>query len=362
MTRADRIRIATARLAAVVGLGLLPAVVAVSALVLFVPVEARMMADFHVFWNVGREVLEGRGGGFVYPAPAALAMVPFALLPYGVAAAVFAGLALAAIPLTLLAVGVRDWRCHGAALLAAPTIAVLGAGALSSLLALMAALAWRFRDRRLVAAALVGAAIVAKLFLWPLLVWLVATRRSRTAAIVVGGGLAAALAGWAVIGFAGLRDYPALIGGLASSQQADGYAPVSLGLALGLPSTAARALAALVGLGLLALAFRHGRGPDGDRRAFMLAVAASLALSPVVWLHYLVLLLLPLALARPRFTPLWLAPVALWVCPTKSHGDLLAILVALAVTTVVVGLCVRSRDRGAPELAHAEPLPAPASA
>jgi hypothetical protein len=362
MSRAEGLRSAAARLGAVVGLGLLPAAVAVSALVLFVPVEARMMADFHVFWNVGRDVLEGRAGDFVYPAPAALAMVPFALLPYGVAAALFAVLALAAIPLTLLALGVRDWRCHGAALLAAPTIAVLGAGALSSLLALLAALAWRFRDRRLVAAVLVGAAIVAKLFLWPLLVWLVATRRTRTAGIVVGGGLAAALAGWAAIGFAGLRDYPALLGGLASSQQADGYAPVSLGLALGLPSTAARALAAVVGLALLALAVRHGRGPDGDRRAFMLAVAASLALSPVVWLHYFALLLLPLGLARPRFTPLWLAPVALWVCPTKSHGDLLAIVVALAVSSVVLALCLRARERRVAEPAAAEALPAPASA
>lgn len=322
-------------------LGVVPALVATFAFVAFVPADSKMMADFHVFWHVGREVLEGSAGGFVYPAPAALAMVPFALLPYGVAAAVFALLCVAAIPLTLLAVGVRDWRCHGAALLAAPTIAVLGAGALSSLLMLAAALAWRYRDSRFRAAFFVGAAIVAKIFLWPLLVWLVATRRSSTAAVVVGGGLVAAVAGWAAIGFAGLREYPALLGGLASSQQADGYAPVSLGLALGLPSAGARVLAAAVGLSLLALAVAWGRREGGDRRAFILAIAASLALSPVVWLHYFVLLLLPLALGRPRFTPLWLLPVALWVCPTKSHGDLAMILVAVVITTVVVALTVR---------------------
>ena len=334
-----------AQLVSIVLLGVVPALVAVFALVSFAPADAKMRADFHVFWNVGREVLEGRSGGFVYPAPAALAMVPFALLPYGAAAALFAVLVLAAVPALLLALGVRDWRCHGAALLAAPTIAVLGAGALSSLLALGTALAWRYRDRRLAAACFVGAAIVAKLFLWPLLVWLVATRRTRTAAIVVGGGVMAAAAGWAAIGFAGLRDYPALLSGLASSQQVDGYAPVSLGLALGLPSTAARALAAVAGIALLGLALARGRRPDGDRQAFMLAVAASLALSPVVWLHYFVLLLIPIGLARPRFTPLWLAPLALWVCPTKSHGDLALIAVALAVSTVVVLISLRRSER-----------------
>lgn len=334
-------RVRAADLASAVFLGVVPALVAVAAFASFVPEDARMMADFHVFWNVGREVLEGSSGGFVYPAPAALAMVPFALLPYGVAAAVFAVLVLAAVPASLLVLGVRDWRCHGAALLAAPTIAVLGAGALSSLLSLLAALAWRFRERRLVAALCVGAAIVAKIFLWPLLVWLVATRRSWTAAVVVAGGAAAALAGWAVIGFAGLREYPALLGGLAASQQEDGYAPVSLGLALGLPSSAARALAAAVGLSLLGLALHRGRRPGGDRDAFVLALAASLALSPVVWLHYLVLLLLPLALARPRFAPLWLLPLLLWVCPTKANGDLAAILAATAVAGLVVGLTLR---------------------
>jgi Glycosyltransferase family 87 len=341
----SRRRAAASQVASVLFLGLAPAIVAVAALAAFAPTDSKMMADFHVFWHVGREVLEGSSGGFVYPAPAALAMVPFALLPYGVAAALFAVLVLAAVPLVLLALGVRDWRCHGAALLAAPTIAVVGAGALSSLLALAAALAWRYRERRFAAAFFVGAAIVAKIFLWPLLVWLVATRRTWTAAIVVGGGLAAAFAGWAVIGFAGLREYPALLGGLASSQQADGYAPVSLGLALGLPSSAARAVAAAVGLALLALALRRGRRADGDRQAFMLAIAASLALIPVVWLHYFILLLLPLALGRPRFTPLWLLPIALWVCPTKSHGDLALIVAAVAISSLVFALAARRSTR-----------------
>ena len=44
-------------------------------------------------------------------------------------------------------------------------------------------------------------------------------------------------------------------------------------------------------------------------------LGATLALSPIVWLHYLVVLLVPMAIARPRFTPLWLLPILLWTSP-----------------------------------------------
>ena len=42
---------------------------------------------------------------------------------------------------------------------------------------------------------------------------------------------------------------------------------------------------------------------------------------PIVWLHYLVLLLVPLAIARPRFSLLWLLPVLLWVSPKPGYAE-----------------------------------------
>ena len=33
-------------------------------------------------------------------------------------------------------------------------------------------------------------------------------------------------------------------------------------------------------------------------------------MTPIMWLHYLVLLMVPLALTRPRFSALWLVPLA----------------------------------------------------
>ena len=72
------------------------------------------------------------------------------------------------------------------------------------------------------------------------------------------------------------------------------------GLWLGLGPAAARAAAVALGAGLLALCWREGRR-GFDERSLALALAAALALSPIVWLHYFVLLLVPIALARRTF-------------------------------------------------------------
>ena len=56
------------------------------------------------------------------------------------------------------------------------------------------------------------------------------------------------------------------------------------------------------------LALVLGRGPEGDRRSFSVAVVAAIALSPIVWLNYLLLGLAPLALARPRLSRAWALP------------------------------------------------------
>ena len=40
-----------------------------------------------------------------------------------------------------------------------------------------------------------------------------------------------------------------------------------------------------------------------------------------MWLHYLVVLLVPMAIARPRFSLLWLLPVLLWVSPRPGYAE-----------------------------------------
>ena len=61
-----------------------------------------------------------------------------------------------------------------------------------------------------------------------------------------------------------------------------------------------------------------------------------------MWLHYLVLLIVPLALTRPRFSALWLVPLAA-VVPSWlgwyggwANGELTALGSAYAIAVVVV--------------------------
>ena len=47
-------------------------------------------------------------------------------------------------------------------------------------------------------------------------------------------------------------------------------------------------------------------------RSFTLAIAAALTLSPIVWLDYFALAMVPLAIARPRLSWIWFLPLATW--------------------------------------------------
>jgi hypothetical protein len=95
---------------------------------------------------------------------------------------------------------------------------------------------------------------------------------------------------------------------------------------------------------LVAAVVVAGRTADGDRRAFAVAVLGTLAVTPVVWMHYYALLFVPIALYRPRLSPLWAVPLALWLAPsTYSEGVTWRILLGLA-TVAIVGGCVAELD------------------
>src|SRR5262249_42854623 len=123
---------------------------------------------------------------------------------------------------------VQDWRCYGLAVASAPAINTLALGALTSFLLLGAALGWRYRDNPVVVALATSFTAVLKLFLWPLGVWLLATRRWRAAVICVGVTLVLLLGGWAVIGFAGLRSYPTTLHLLEQVESSEAYSLVAL--------------------------------------------------------------------------------------------------------------------------------------
>ena len=65
----------------------------------------------------------------------------------------------------------------------------------------------------------------------------------------------------------------------------------------------------VVGAGLLWVLWRVSKRSQGaDEAAFLVGVLLLLAVSPIVWHHYFVLLFVPLAIYCPRFAPIWLVP------------------------------------------------------
>jgi hypothetical protein len=159
-----------------------------------------------------------------------------------------------------------------------------------------------------------------------------------------------------VIGFAGLRSYPTLVHLLQQVEAPVSYSVVAL---LGVSGGTATALTVVLSLvGVVAVWFA-ARGSGGDRRSFAVAVLVSLVASPLVWIHYLLLLYVPIALYRPRLSGIWFVPLLLWATPTThSHGITWRIALALFVVAVVAVRTVGASARPAFSRAGVEPRPA----
>lgn len=279
---------------------------------------------------------------YVYPPQLAIAFVPLTALPVDVAALVAFLLSLGALMGALAIVGVRDVRCFAAVLIWAPGWNSLEMANVSALLALALAVAWRFRATVWPLAAALGLAISVKLFLWPLLVWAAGTRRLPAMGASVGIGIVVTLSSWAVIGFAGLTSYPDQLSMVDFDQS---YSIVAIADELGLHRIVGRVLTLVVG-GAMLFATAYLARREDDLGTYTAAIAAALALTPVVWVHYLVLLAVPLAVSRPRFSAVWLLPILVWVSPRAGHGDAFETLMPALVGVILVAfILVRPHDR-----------------
>lgn len=276
--------------------------------------------------------------GYVYPPQLVLSFIPLTWLPVDVAAVVFAVLLLALLGGTLYVLDVRDVRCYAAAALWVPSISAVLLGNVSIPLAFGLALLWRYRGAVGPAGVALGLSVSAKLVLWPMLVWTLATRRIATTLAALAVGLVVTIAAWAAIGFAGMSGYPDLVRALSDIQAENSYSLVGVAAAAGLGAGFGQVLALLVGLALLTGCVLFARRGD-DQRSFTCAVVATLAVSPIVWLHYLVVLLVPTAIARPRLSAIWFLPILLWVSPKPGYAEGIATFapgVAVAIVTAVL--------------------------
>ena len=286
--------------------------------------------------------------GYVYPPQLAVALLPLTTLPIDLVALVVTAGMLAMLFVTLRLLSVRDVRCYAAAVLWMPVASGLLLANISIPLALALAVVWRYRDRVRQPAVALGFAVSAKLLLWPLFVWTLATRRLRTTLWALAIGLFVTFVAWAAIGFDGLGGYLDLLRRLSDIQSENSYSIVGMASTLGLSDAVGQGLTVVVGGGLLVACVVLARRGD-ELRSFTCAVAATLALSPIVWLHYLVLLLVPLAIARPRFSIIWLLPILLWTSPRPGYAEgFQTFLPAIAAAILVGMLLVRPPLRQQP--------------
>jgi hypothetical protein len=290
--------------------------------------------------------------GYVYPPQLLFFLMPLAALPVALASTLVAAGMIALLLLTLRVLEVRDVRCYAATLLWVPAISGVLLSNLSIPLAFALAVVWRYRDTVRAPGLALGLTVSAKFLLWPMLVWTAATRRLRTTAVALAIGVLVTLGAWALIGFDGLTGYPDLLRRLSDLQSERSYSLAGMASTLGLPSAVGSAATVLVGGALLVACVVLARRKD-EERSFTCAVAATLALSPIVWLHYLVLLLVPLAILRPRFTWLWLLPALLWVSPKPGYAEGFQTFMPGVVALVLFALLLRPRSEPAPEVATA---------
>jgi hypothetical protein len=311
--------------------------------------------DYHRSFRPAAEAV--LNGNSPYPPPVAESMAErdaFVYLPLGaflfaplsVLSSATADLAVTAlmflIPLAALRIlGVRDWRCYALAVFSAAMVSAIQTANLTLPLLLALAAIWASRHRAVLPGLVLALTLATKLFLWPVFIWLLATRRYRaaaasaiTTAVLVGGS-------WALIGFAGMHDYPALLRMLAQSLEYDAYTIFALLSDFGVPDLVARGVGVAAGGATLVGCWILGRRGDATR-SFTLAIVAALLFTPIVWLHYFTLLLVPIAIVHKRLSLLWATPLLFWLfVEGDGNGTSFQTIWTLAVVALVVLLVLR---------------------
>jgi hypothetical protein len=328
-------------------------------------------SDFQVFLRAADDVRLGvnpythhtdpflwGGSAYVYPFLTAFLFVPFALLPVGVADVLWFGLSGAAIVAGCRALGLRDPWSATAILLCATTVRSFQVGALNPFLFLAVALMWRHRERTRVVASCFTFLVVAKLFLLPMALWLVATRPRRVWLTALGTAAGVLLVSQLVAPIS-VGEYVAEMRVLADHEGIQGMSLLRLvhdlwpGL---LESVLPVALGALVGLGSAKVAVASGlrlggRGlrVESDRLLFCATLVIALAVTPVFWSHYVVLaLVVPLVLRPARTTAIAMGLLS-WVVSrpadtTMDHYMTTDKRITLLFGSLLLGLALAAWD------------------
>jgi alpha-1,2-mannosyltransferase len=192
---------------------------------------------------------------------------------------------------------------------------------------------------------LTAAAISIKPFVWPLGLWLLATRRWKAAAFAFAWGLVINLLSWAILGYDQIHRYLEL-----SKQDTDalwrgGYSMLAVAHHLGFGRTVGEGLLLVVSAVAAAAVIYLGAVRRRELDALVVTVTLMLVASPLVWAHYFALLLVPLALRRPRLSVIWALPLLMWPMPPRQPVYGWEEVLAWGVAATCLGLTMRRRSR-----------------
>ena len=271
--------------------------------------------DYQAYVRAAQRILDGQrlydptvdlAGAFavyLYPPPFAIAMVPFALLPEVVGQWLWIGLLITAFVVGVAAMPVsRDvrWVVFLLGGIDWPVLFGLKLGQVSALLFLLLVLAWRWLDRPagLGASSAIGA--IVKLQPALLLVWASLTSRWRAVAAGVGVLVVAALVSTIVVGPVAWADYLSLLGRVSSPVSTPhNFTPGAVAFQLGTSESTATAIqygamAATILVVLVSIRFATAEA------SLLATIVATQLLSPLLWDHYAIVLLLPTAFLLQR--------------------------------------------------------------
>ncbi len=245
---------------------------------------------------------EPQGQGlYLYPPPLGISFGPFRDLDPAAGAVVWYLLKIGALALAAALLPVRPTTrllAFGFTALGFAAIRDLTMGNVSTLLLVPLAAGWRWLDRPAGSIALALATSV-RASMGAFLLWFAVRRQWRALAWMIGAGLVTIVLTLPFVGLDGYRDYFAMLanvsddGGLGQNRHL-----TSLALDLGLDASLAwLVLLATWALALITVVLSTRRDPA---TGYMVTAAATLLLAPLMWDHYLSMLLLPAAFLFER--------------------------------------------------------------
>ena len=266
--------------------------------------------DFEAYAQAAQRLLEGRSlydptvdlaGGFaifLYPPPFAIAFVPFALLGpaagLGAWTALLVGCLVTAVALMPVSARVR-WLVLLLAGLHWPTLYAIRLGQVGPILLLLFVLGWRWLDRPVPLGGTIALGGLIKVQPGLLVGWAVLVGRWRAAVVATAGAAVVALVTLPLVGIDAWLDYRDLLGRVVEPVTTPhNFTPGAIAYQAGASVDLANLVQWLV-VGLVVVAAVFAARRRSVVVGYLVAVVATQLVSPLLWDHYAVVLLAPVA-------------------------------------------------------------------